>query len=738
MDNSYKTLRREAIENIRNHRLKPALDIIKQLAGRFPSKGYDREVAAISEDYDRLLDHLEAGGADPGRARSYDAFVNRALTLLDVVTRRIEMAELPSLFYNTYRFEATRPDDTVAGLVDRYLKLSDDMSIFNFLTSDELSEQTSYADRVKQQEALERRLFNRIWVTFPLTGDNYEAVSRLLSSDEAGYPVKHLVISALLMSLFKFYDENKMALLIDVYTRYAGDNRSALGPVALTALLLAMFIYPERPMSDSLKLRLEQAAEQPTWIGDLRNSYAELVRTRDTERINRKMTDDVIPSLLKIRPDIAKRHLDPSQMADISELEENPEWMDLLEKSGIADRMKEMTEIQEEGGDVFMSTFAHLKNYQFFTDIANWFLPFTTEYSAVAGEKKEMAEPIADMLVMSPFLCNGDKFSFFFSLMSVPDNQREFMLSQFKNYNVNIAELRSTAMNATAVDRRNAVNKYVQDLYRFFNLFSRRNEFDNPFRTRFNIFKVEAVKEWIEAMDSAQTIAEFYFNHKYYGEALEMFRAIEDITVPSAQLYQKIGFCLQKGGEIEEALEYYRRAELIDARSVWTLKRIGGCLMILGQFKEAAEYFERVEQLQPDNKNVMLNMVNCYIETHNYAKALPLLHKLLYFSPDDAKALRMLAWVQLATGDNKNAAENYRRLVTDFSPTPTDYVRLGHIAMIEGNVAEAIKYYKLGRTAGESVQPSEITRRIESEKEILARGGADMSLIPFVIEAVER
>lgn len=738
MDNSYKTMRREAIDSIRNHRLKPALDIIMQLAAKFPTKGYDRQVASITEDYNRLLDHLESGGSDPGRARSYESFVNRALTLLDIVTRRIEMAELPSLYYNTYRFEATRPDDNVASLVDRYMKMSDDMSIFNFLTSDELTEQSTYKDRLKQRESLERRIFNRIWVTFPLTSENYEAVAGLLSSDEAGYPMKHLVISALLMSMFKFYDENKLALMLDVYNRYAGDNRSALGPISLTAVLLVLFMYPERPLSDSLKLRLEQAAGQPTWIGDLRNSYAELVRTRDTERINRKMTDDVIPSLLKIRPDIAKRHLDPNQMADISELEENPEWMDLLEKSGIADRMKEMTEIQEEGGDVFMSTFSHLKNYQFFTEISNWFLPFTAEYSAVANENKEVAEPIADMLIVSPFLCNGDKFSFFFSLMKVPDNQREFMLSQFKNYNVNIAELRSAAMSTTTVDRRNAVNKYVQDLYRFFNLFNRRSEFENPFKTRFNIFKVDAVKEWVEAMDSSQTIAEFYFKHKYYGEALDMFRAIEKTVPPSAQLYQKIGFCLQKGGEIEEALENYRRSELIDSRSVWTLKRIGGCLMILGQFKEAAQYFERIDTLQPDNKSVMLNLINCYVETRQYEKALPLLHKLIYFNPDDAKALRLLAWVQLATGDNKNATVSYTRLVTDFTPTLTDYVRLGHISMIDGDVAAAIKYYRLGRTAGDAVQPSEITRRIESEKDILDRGGVDMSLLPFVIEAVER
>ncbi|MDE7155333.1 MAG: hypothetical protein K2N79_03500, partial [Muribaculaceae bacterium] len=299
MDKTYKTLRSQAIGHIRNHRLKSAINIVKQLGEKFPTKDYVRQANSIHDDYNRLLDHFETGGTDPGRVKSYESFVNRTLQLLDVVTRRIEMVDNPSQFYNVYRFEATRPDDTVAALIEQYLNMSDEMSIFNFLTSDELSEQTPYGEKLKKREALERRIFNRIWVTFPLVSDNYDAVAKLLTSDEAGYAVKHLVVSALLLSLFKFYDENKLALLFDVYNRYAGDDKSALGPVSLTAILLIMFQYPERPMSDALTLRLGQASEQPAWVGDLRNSYAEIVRTRDTERINRKMTDDVIPELLK-------------------------------------------------------------------------------------------------------------------------------------------------------------------------------------------------------------------------------------------------------------------------------------------------------------------------------------------------------------------------------------------------------------------------------------------------------
>ena len=51
----------------------------------------------------------------------------------------------------------------------------------------------------------------------------------------------------------------------------------------------------------------------------------------------------------------------------------------MMERSGLAEKLKEMSEIQEEGGDVMMGTFEHLKTFPFFSEPANWFLPFDTD-----------------------------------------------------------------------------------------------------------------------------------------------------------------------------------------------------------------------------------------------------------------------------------------------------------------------------------------------------------------------
>lgn len=86
-----------------------------------------------------------------------------------------------------------------------------------------------------------------------------------------------------------------------------------------------------------------------------------------------------------MKPEIEKRIKgDFGQGVDPMDMEENPEWQDFLESSGIADRMKELSEIQEEGGDVLMGTFSQLKSFPFFYSPANWFRPFHADNSVVA------------------------------------------------------------------------------------------------------------------------------------------------------------------------------------------------------------------------------------------------------------------------------------------------------------------------------------------------------------------
>ncbi len=733
MTDEFKAQRREIEAFLKNRKLTQALGLMCKLAEKLKSKAIVERINKLQDDYRLMLRYVIDGVDDPNREALYNGFVNRSYMLLDSLTRRHLTPDTPTLYFSMVRFEAMRPDDNVAALVKRYMKLTDETSLFN-LISNEDGDDAKHS--VTETEVLERRLFNRLWVTFPLVGDNYDAVERLLKSDAVPAHVKQLVMSSLLMGLLEFYDESRLSLLLDVYNNTAGDAASPLPAVALTAAVLTMLTHSNRIPGEAVRGRLDLAAAKPTWKSDLRMVYIELVKTRDTERINRKMTDELIPELMKLRPDISKHQLDISQLTDITEIEENPEWMDLLDKSGITDRMRELSEIQEEGGDVFMGTFAHLKTFSFFNEIANWFLPFHTGHSAVADKAEESTAAIADILSASPFLCDSDKYSFFLSVASVPKAQQNMMMSQLDGYNINSAELRNAALNSAASDRRNRINKYVQDLYRFFKLFSRRQEFSDPFTQRFNIFSVPALSTWFEDGETALTVAEFYFSHKYYGEALGMFRAIEQNMPPTSQLYQKTGYCLQRSGDIEGALDYYQRAELLDARSLWTLKRIASCLVIMGRYSEALDYFNRILSEQADNVTVLIDMAIAYIELHRFDDAIPVLTKVVYLDPDNKRALRALGWCRLNVRDLKNAAKCYRKLVSD-NPTSGDYINMGHVSVARKDFREAINYYNLA-IENQSGGSDAVIGRIEKDCKTLEAAGIDISLMPYIIDALVR
>ncbi len=75
--------------------------------------------------------------------------------------------------------------------------------------------------------------------------------------------------------------------------------------------------------------------------------------------------------------------------------------------------------MQEDGGDVFMSTFANLKSFPFFSDVVNWFMPFHLDNLTVKNALGSELSAIGNLVLSSPFLCNGDKYSFILALSSV-------------------------------------------------------------------------------------------------------------------------------------------------------------------------------------------------------------------------------------------------------------------------------------------------------------------------------
>ena len=333
---------------------------------------------------------------------------------------------------------------------------------------------------MREKEKLEQRIFNKVWVSFPLKNEDEELLRKILTSDDYSQHFRELIISSILMGLLEFYDSKKMSLLLYAYE----SENETVSVKAFIAILLAMHLHSARITDKKILNQLDTIRENANWSSDIKTAYLEFVKTQDTERISRKMQDELIPEMIKLRPDIYDKLNDSSIGLDVSSIEENPEWEELLQNSGITDKIQELNKLQEDGSDVFMSTFSHLKSFPFFSEISNWFLPFTINHSLVIETLGSDSSIIGEVIINAPYLCCSDKYSFVLSMGSIPQQQRQLMLSQFEQMGSAGLSLHSLTQPG---QRKGIMNTYLKDLYRFFKLFRRKSEFVDPFQRQVNL-----------------------------------------------------------------------------------------------------------------------------------------------------------------------------------------------------------------------------------------------------------
>lgn len=717
------------LKHIKNKRLQNAFNELRLYASELNSWEFNDEINRIEDSYRMMLKYTIDGINDPHRADVYDSIIDAIYRLVDVATREsLKKKQSSKIYFSTLRFLDIQHDGSLSQMIAAYSQRSENISLYNIAAG--VSEQDNLNKLRVSLEQLESRIFNKLWVAFPLNTEDVTTVDMTLFSSALPSHFKHLLISALLLGLIEYYDESRIHLLLNVYQN--GDEATKIK--ALCAVLIAMSIHNERLTGKKLLNHIAAIKELPQWHDDLKMVFLQLIRTRDTERISRKMQDELLPEMMKLRPDIYKKINDSSSILDMQSIEENPEWQEMLENSGIADKMKELSEMQQDGSDVFMSTFAHLKSYPFFSTASNWFLPFHLEQTDVADALGNGGMVLGELIASSPFLCNSDKYSFALSMKSVPDEQRQLMLSQLNAQNLNVAELQSAELMNTEKSRENTANKYIQDLYRFFKLFRYKKDFYDPFAGAMNLANIKILAEDFDDVDTLTFLGEFYFNRKYYNDAFALFDKLQHKIPPSAQLFQKMGYALQQHNDTPGALKYYEQSELLNAESLWTLRRIAVCHKLMGNTEKALSYYKRIESVKNDDTTVAMNIGHCLMELGKCDEALKYYYKVEFLDEKPMRAWRPIAWCSLISNELTQSRAYYKRIL-ESNPTAADFLNMGHLELVSGNFHEAVKRYN-DSIASDNGNTENFVSSFYSDAKYLTKSGVQKDLLPFIIDAV--
>lgn len=147
-----------------------------------------------------------------------------------------------------------------------------------------------------------------------------------------------------------------------------------------------------------------------------------------------------------------------------------------------------------------------------------------------------------------------------------PQDQSDFMEEK------NSASLKQYAERPDVIS-----NQYIHDLYRFFKLSQRRNEFHNIFQEEIALHRNPVLKELLSAPELLVAVADFHFRKEHPAEALELYRILIDRKQANADIFQKTGFCLQKEKRYQEAVDAYLKADMLKPDHLWTLRHLATC-----------------------------------------------------------------------------------------------------------------------------------------------------------------
>ncbi len=686
----------------------------------------------IYTSYQYMLQYMRQGSIDPDRDKLYNKLLSTTYQIADKA-RILKLTPSSTEFYfDRIRYYKLIPLRSLPELQLELETYTEDIAVEHLLTNDANQEMKLDSIRRRHEQAYSE-LFYRTWLSDKWTEADEEEARNFLTSLLVQINDLSLFISAITLSLMEYFDIRKFMLLFDAYQHSSNEVNQR----ALVGIALIVFMYDERlSIYPEVAARINLLNEDTNFSNEMNRIQIQLLRSRETKKIDKKMREEIIPEMMRNVNISRKLDIDDNDEENASD-DQNPDWEDWMERSGMNDKLKEMSELQMEGADVYMSTFAQLKTYPFFHDMANWFYPFDAQHSSVVRAFSTTANKrniLLDSILQSGFFCNSDKYSFCLTITQIPPNQREMMTQQFEAQNEALSEAKHYEKMLAYSQRAETIsNQYIQDLYRFFKIYPRRHEFRDLFEESLNLQYCKTLKDTFNNVEHMLTLAGYFFAKDYLLEALMLYQDIIKETEENAEIYQKIGYCFQKNKNYSKAIEAYLQADLLKPDNVWTNRHLAISYRQSGQYDKALEYYKKVEAAQPENLTVILQIGLCLAELKQYDEALAYFFKLEYLDNESIKSQRAIAWCSFVTRKFEQAMKYYSKIL-EKKPQMQDYLNAGHIAWVTGNIDTAVQRYAIALTLSDKTV---FINQFDKDKEILFKLGINKNDFPLMIDLIK-
>ena len=715
----------EGIENIYRlldaGRLKEALTQLQGIGMNTNHWDIRNQIENILTAYTYMLQYAKLGMDDPNRGTFYRQTLCKAYELTDTMNIVLLTQKTSAVFYDTIRTFGLHPSKKYAELQMELETYTEEISTAPLLYTDEKRRKAEMEKIDQMHESALTELFNKTWTTIHWTENEANEANELLKSVLVHPNDLAVMVSAVTLSLLRVFDTKKFAFLTDAYRH----ESMQVNQRAIVGIVIAIAKHEQRiRMYPDIVSRLSLLGEEEDFCKNLQTIQMQLLITRETTKIDKKMREEIIPEMMKN----AKQLNDPKFRFDESEdpEERNPEWEEWMDKSGMNDKIKEMGEWQMAGADVYMSSFSQLKHYPFFHQISHWFYPFDLNLPILAPLKKDFdgsAFSPLKLIVHSDFFCNSDKYSFALAILSMPQSMKDLSIQQMEEqarmneeHRNKLEQLMQKKKEAKGISR-----QYIQDLYRFFKLWRRHQEEEDIFRWKFNLWENTLFGHALQGEDITKELADYLLQKEYLDEAYTLFQKLMTLDSGRAEVYQKAGYILQKQKRYADAIRHYEHADLLLPDNVWTNKHLAQCYKLHGDLPKALEYYRKVEAVQPDNLNIALQIGQCLARMEQYTDALAYFYKVEYLEKNPNNARRAIAWCSLVSGKHEEAFKYYSLLLQQPAPKAHDLMNIGHLYFIMRQLPKAVQHYHLAETYEKS--HTDFVEKFNKDRKVLLAQG---------------
>jgi tetratricopeptide (TPR) repeat protein len=280
---------------------------------------------------------------------------------------------------------------------------------------------------------------------------------------------------------------------------------------------------------------------------------------------------------------------------------------------------------------------------------------------------------------------------------------------------------------------------YLQNLYRFYNIFDKRFEFPNPFeKDRSLLFFTCSLFNETPLKRHFHEVASFLIKRQHADDALRILEMIPQEQY-NYQLYMmKGGICRHKKSLLAHAADCFQKALELNPDDERAMIGLARASFDLGCYEAAIENYEKLLQIQPEKKSYMLYLAYSLSNMYRYNEAEKYLYKLNYEYPDDLYVKRGLAEVLTGQDKYEQALSLYEQLLAVAHSQADDLKSYAFCLWFANQNDEAVgafkKYVELRKAAGETTDFREML--LVEKAEMLRRHHISQMDVLLMLDAV--